>query len=83
VHRERWAVVLRVRPGLTDPASLAHIDEETILAAAPDPEAAYRDEVLPRKLAIAEEYVRSRSTLGDLRIIAATASAILLRTLGR
>jgi lipopolysaccharide/colanic/teichoic acid biosynthesis glycosyltransferase len=83
VHRERWEVVLRVRPGLTDPASLAHIDEESILAAAPDPEAAYRDEVLPRKLAIAEDYVRSRSALGDLRILAATASAILLRTLRR
>ncbi len=83
VHRERWEIVLRVRPGITDPASLAHIDEEAILAAAADPEVAYRDEVLPRKLAVAEAYVRSRSALGDLRIIVRTAWAVLRRIVGR
>ncbi|MGA1630767.1 MAG: sugar transferase [Phycisphaerales bacterium] len=79
VHRERWAEVLRVRPGITDPASLEFRDEERILAAKPDPEAAYRDEILPRKLELAERYVRERSFVGDLAILARTAMAIFRR----
>jgi lipopolysaccharide/colanic/teichoic acid biosynthesis glycosyltransferase len=79
VHRERWAEVLRVRPGITDAASLEFRDEERILAAKPDPEAAYREEVLPRKLELAERYVRERSFVGDLAILARTAMAIFRR----
>lgn len=83
VHEEMWRVVLSVRPGLTDPASLTFADEEAILAAASDPEAAYRDEVLPRKLRIASEYARTRTVLGDLRIIAATVGLVVRRLAGR
>jgi lipopolysaccharide/colanic/teichoic acid biosynthesis glycosyltransferase len=80
VHRERWAVVLQVRPGITDPASLEFRDEERLLAAMPDPEAAYRDEILPRKLELAERYVRERSFAGDLAILVRTALAIFRRS---
>lgn len=83
VHRELWETVLSVRPGLTDPASLVYADEEATLAAAADPEAAYRDEVLPRKLRLGAEYARRRSVVGDLRIIVATAWLVLRRLGGR
>ncbi|MBL9119708.1 MAG: sugar transferase [Phycisphaerae bacterium] len=83
VHGEMWKVVLSVRPGLTDPASLAFSDEESILAAAEDPEAAYRDEVLPRKLRLAMEYARTRTVAGDVGIIVATAGLVLRRLAGR
>lgn len=79
VHRERWAIVLSVRPGITDPASLRFRDEERILAAEADPEAAYRDRILPRKLELAEQYVRERSFAGDLAILARTAIAVFRR----
>lgn len=77
VHRDRWDRVLSVRPGITDPASIEFRDEESILAASDDPERCYRDEILPRKLDLAEAYVRSRSVLGDLSIIVRTAAAIV------
>ncbi|MHC4246223.1 MAG: sugar transferase [Planctomycetota bacterium] len=77
VHRDRWDRVLTVRPGLTDPASIRFRDEESILAAAPDPDSAYREEVLPRKLKLAEQYVQDRSFLGDLMLLFATAGAVL------
>ncbi|MFZ9691123.1 MAG: sugar transferase, partial [Phycisphaerales bacterium] len=51
-----------------------------ILAAMPDPEAAYRDEILPRKLELAERYVRERSFAGDLAILVRTALAIFRRS---
>ncbi len=76
VHREAWDRVLTIRPGITDPASIAFRDEESILAASPDPEACYRDEILPRKLAMAEAYIRDRTLGGDLRILAMTVAAL-------
>lgn len=77
VHRARWDRVLSVRPGLTDPASLMFRHEEELLAAAENPETTYRDEILPRKLELAERYIRDRSFLGDLTLLSATAWAVL------
>ncbi len=73
------AVVLSVRPGITDWASIQFKDENDILGRAPDPERAYVEEVLPIKQRYYVEYVRERSFLGDLRIIFATLSAVLWR----
>ena len=72
MFRADYEEVLRVRPGLTDLASIKYRHEEDILAAAPDPEQAYVTTVLPDKIALAKEYVRTRSILGDLRIMART-----------
>ena len=77
VYPDRWKVVLSVRPGITDPASIVFRDEEEILAAAADPNECYRHEILPRKLDLAMEYVARRTLLGDLRIILQTAVAVL------
>jgi lipopolysaccharide/colanic/teichoic acid biosynthesis glycosyltransferase len=77
VHPDRWDVVLSVRPGITDPASIEFRDEESILAAADDPHACYRDEILPRKLALSEAYVRDRSFTGDLGIMLRTVAAVV------
>lgn len=68
-YPERWAKVLTVRPGITDPASIVYRDEETILAASADPERTYRDEILPRKLAMYEKYVDEHGFWGDMKIL--------------
>lgn len=65
-------VVLSVRPGITDPASLEHFDEEAVLASYDDPLHAYRSVVTPRKLEMYQRYVESQSLLSDIRIIVAT-----------
>ena len=72
-------VVLSVRPGITDPASVEFRREAEILAAVPDPEDYYLAVVVPRKLEMYVEYVRARSLTGDLRVLARTA----LATIGR
>jgi lipopolysaccharide/colanic/teichoic acid biosynthesis glycosyltransferase len=69
--------VLQVRPGITDFAAVEYRDEERILAASPDPEAAYRDTVLPAKIALYHRYLRERSLSTDLAILARTFLAIL------
>jgi lipopolysaccharide/colanic/teichoic acid biosynthesis glycosyltransferase len=70
-------VVLSVRPGITDPASLVFRDEAALLAQAGDPEAFYVSVVMPQKLALAAKYVETRSLWGDIGIIANTAFAIV------
>lgn len=68
-----WGLVLAQRPGITDLATLLFRDEELLLAAEADPERAYRERVLPTKLALNLEYQRHRSLLTDLKVILLTA----------
>ncbi|MCU7373361.1 sugar transferase [Paucibacter sp. O1-1] len=73
---EMRELLLSVRPGITDLASLQYRDESAVLAAAADPERAYVEQVLPAKLALSSRYVREATLLGDLRLILATLSAL-------
>jgi len=68
-YPDRWAYILSVRPGITDNASLEFRDEEAILAKSADPEATYRNIILPRKLELYEQYVRHRSLSADFVIL--------------
>lgn len=79
VYPERWAVIHTVRPGITDPASIAFRNEEEILGCSEDPEICYREKILPRKLDLYEEYVRTQSFLGDLKLIFKTAYTVLCK----
>jgi lipopolysaccharide/colanic/teichoic acid biosynthesis glycosyltransferase len=68
-----WREILSVKPGLTDLTSLVYRNEESILAAFPDTERAYRERVLPSKLALSASYLRRRTRATDLRLLALTA----------
>lgn len=70
-------VVLSVRPGLTDVASIEYRDEGSILSASDDPETTYINVVMPAKLRLSAEYIKSRSFLGDMFVIARTLAAIV------
>ena len=77
-YPRRWAVVHRVKPGITDPASIIYRNEEELLAAAADPEAVYRNEILPRKLDLYERYAEGPPRFGrDLGLIFKTIAAVL------
>lgn len=71
--RER---VLSVRPGITDPASLAFSHEAELLAAAADPEREYREVILPAKLRLSADYAARASLATDLRLIVATLARV-------
>jgi lipopolysaccharide/colanic/teichoic acid biosynthesis glycosyltransferase len=67
-----WRSVLRVRPGITDPVSIAYRDEENLLATANDAVRFYRESVLPDKLARTLCYLENRSAWRDLLVIVQT-----------
>ena len=77
IYPERWAKVLTVKPGITDPASIYYRNEEELLAQADDPVACYRDQILPHKLDLYEEYVRTRTFWGDILLIFKTIMLVL------
>lgn len=69
--------VLAVRPGITDPASLAFSHEAELLAAASDPEREYREVILPAKLKLSADYAARANLVTDLRLIMATLARVL------
>lgn len=73
------AQVLAVRPGITDPASLAFSHEAELLAAAADPEREYREVILPAKLRLSADYAARASLATDLRLILATLARVVER----
>jgi lipopolysaccharide/colanic/teichoic acid biosynthesis glycosyltransferase len=73
LHSERYKRILTMRPGITDPASLRFKNEEALLAASEDPLRYYAEVILPAKLDMAEEYIRTRSLMADFRVFFQTA----------
>ncbi len=67
--RER---VLALRPGITDPSTLAFVDEAEHLARAADPEREYVEVILPAKLQAAADYADRATLASDLGVLWAT-----------
>jgi lipopolysaccharide/colanic/teichoic acid biosynthesis glycosyltransferase len=74
---EDYARILTVRPGITDFAALEYRDEETVLAGAPDPEAAYVREILPAKIALYHRYLARMSLATDLALVLRTIASLV------
>lgn len=72
-------IVLSVRPGITDYASLVMIDENEILAQSADPKSAYINKIMPQKLDLAVKYIKEQSFFCDLSIIFQTLIKIFYR----
>lgn len=72
-------VLLSVRPGITDWASIKFHNEGAILLASTDPDGDYLRLIAPEKKRLGLEYVRHRSLSTDVRIILQTARVILTR----
>lgn len=62
-------LILKLRPGITGPASLKYANEEEILAKVADPQR-YNDEVIfPDKVRINLDYYHNHSFWGDIKLI--------------
>ncbi|MFY8025091.1 MAG: sugar transferase [Sediminibacterium sp.] len=79
VYPEQWAIVHKVRPGITDEASITFRNEEIILKNSKNPIDTYRNQILPQKLALYIQYVHNQSLLGDLKILVRTIGHVLFK----
>ena len=76
MYPQQWAVVLTVKPGLTDNASILFRNEEELLSKVSNPAMHYKEVILPRKLSLYSEYIKNQSFIGDLKIILKTLYSI-------
>jgi lipopolysaccharide/colanic/teichoic acid biosynthesis glycosyltransferase len=72
MYNQEQLNVLKVRPGLTDYASLVYFKENELLGKAQDPENVYIKEIMPQKLALNNKYIKEKGMLTDLNIILKT-----------
>lgn len=72
MFNEEEKVILSIKPGITDFASLWNSDEGAILAGSPDPEKAYVEKIRPEKIRLQLKYVREQSFWIDIKIILQT-----------
>jgi lipopolysaccharide/colanic/teichoic acid biosynthesis glycosyltransferase len=72
LYTEEERMLLSVRPGITDYASIGFHDEGEILRGSPDPHEAYRRLIRPEKIRLGLEYVRIHSLWVDLKIMVET-----------
>jgi lipopolysaccharide/colanic/teichoic acid biosynthesis glycosyltransferase len=77
MYPEDYEDILRVRPGITDFASIEYRNEEGILANAIDPESEYSRLVLPAKIRLYRRYFAEQSLWTDFTILARTVAAVL------
>jgi lipopolysaccharide/colanic/teichoic acid biosynthesis glycosyltransferase len=69
--------ILRVKPGITDEASLAYFDENNLLSNSSNPKLTYIEEIMPRKIEINLKYISEKSWYSDGIVILKTFSKIL------
>ena len=69
MFRQDYEEILKMRPGITDLASIKYRDEAKLLGQSQDPEEEYVTRVLPDKIRLGKEYIRCSSLAFDLRLI--------------
>jgi len=68
-YKDDYKEILKVRPGITDYATIKFRNEEEILSKYDDTESAYIKYVLPEKIKLYKTYIKEISFLTDLKII--------------
>ncbi|WJS95153.1 sugar transferase [Flavobacterium johnsoniae] len=79
IFPDQWEIVHRMRPGITDNASIMFRNEEEILANSQNPTLTYKEEILPKKLRMYIDYVENHSILIDAKIILTTIKEIIVK----
>ena len=80
LFRDDYQEILKVRPGLTDLASLKYHNEAEILGRSVNPREAYISLILPDKIALGKKYVHSSSLGFDLELIFKTLVKLAARS---
>lgn len=76
---EKRNKLFKMKPGITDWASVMFKNENEILSQSQDPEKTYIKEILPIKISYYEKYLEQASLVTDVRIILLTLKEIFIR----
>lgn len=76
MYTEQQRQILKILPGITDFASIHFRNENEILGTVSNPEAYYIDVVMPQKIRLNKIYIKNKSLLLDIFIIASTVFSV-------
>jgi lipopolysaccharide/colanic/teichoic acid biosynthesis glycosyltransferase len=79
LYTDEEKIILTVRPGITDWASLWNPDEGALLKGSLDPDKDYVEKIRPEKIRLQLKYVRERSFWTDLKITFLTLKTIIFK----
>jgi len=77
MYNDEQNLVLKVKPGITDVASIDYINENEILSKYKNPEEGYINEVMPAKLKLNIQYLSKRNFVKDIGIIFKTIGRVI------
>lgn len=69
MYDEMQKRILKVRPGITDLASIEYRNENEVLAQSDNPEKTYIEEIMPRKIELNMRYLQNISVAYDIKLI--------------
>jgi len=76
LYTDDQKLVLKVRPGITDYASIEYVNENQLLARSKDPEKYYMEEIMPKKLLINLTYIENCKLKEYFKILLVTVRAV-------
>ena len=76
-YSEEDLQIFKIKPGITDYASIAFRNEAELLKAAADPEKLYVEDIMPKKIALNKKYINNNSLIADIKIIIKTILIII------
>lgn len=79
LYNKEQLLVLSVRPGITDIASIKYRNENELLEKTDDPDKVYIESIMPDKLKHNLEYIKQQSFLFDLKIIFQTIKEVIIK----
>ena len=77
LYTDEQKEILKVRAGITDYASIEFSDENDLLASEEEPEKAYIEKIMPKKIELNKKYLSEISILTDIKIILLNLKKIL------
>lgn len=69
--------ILKIKPGITDLASIEYRDESNLLSKSKNPEDTYINEIMQKKIELNMEYLQNISLLYDVKLILKTIMVII------
>ncbi|HBN04480.1 MAG TPA: glycosyl transferase [Bacteroidales bacterium] len=69
LYSEEQKQILNVRPGITDISSITFRNENDLLSQSNNPEQYYINEIMPQKIALSLNYIKTRTFFGDIKLI--------------
>ena len=77
LYNDEQKKIFRVKPGITDYASIAYFNENKLLGESNDPEKTYVEKIMPDKLKLNLKYIEEQSLLVDIKVIFKTILKII------